>query len=70
MLRGSIILCNVWEWVSFCKTTMKVRLRLFRLKMNSGKQFTPCYVFGCAWKIWSNGKSFPLTVKYPPHTYK
>ena len=38
--------------------------------MNSGKQFTPCCVFGCVWKIWSNGKSFSLTVKYPPHTRK
>ena len=38
--------------------------------MYSGKQFTPCRVFGCAWKIWSNGKSFPSTVKYPPHKCK
>ena len=43
---------------------------LFQLKMYSGKQFTPCRVFGCAWKIWSNGKSFPSTVKYPPHKCK
>ena len=27
-------------------------------------------MFGCAWKIWSNKKLFPLTVKYPPHTRK
>ena len=38
--------------------------------MNSGKQFTPYHVFGCAWKIWSNGKPFPLTVKYPPYKCK
>ena len=41
----------------------RLRLHLFRLKMDSGKQFTPYHVFGCAWKIWSNGKTFPLTVK-------
>ena len=37
---------------------------LFQLKMYSGKQFTPCHVFGRAWKIWSNRKLFPLTVKW------
>ena len=46
-----------WTQISF-------RLRLFRLKMDWGKQFTPCCVFGCAWKIWSNRKLFPLTVKW------
>ena len=51
-------------------TNFKLRLRLFWLKMDSGKQFTPYRVFGYAWKIWLNGKSFPLTIKYPPHTRK
>ena len=38
-------------------------LCLFCLKTISGNHFTPYRVFGCAWKIWSNEKSFPLTVK-------
>ena len=36
---------------------------MFRLTSISRNHFTPCHVFGCAWKIWSNGKTFPLTVK-------
>ena len=38
-------------------------MRLFRLKSISGNHFTHCRVFDCVWKIWSNGKSFLLTVK-------
>ena len=30
---------------------------------NTRNHFTPSCVFGYAWKIWSNGKSFSLTVK-------
>ena len=36
---------------------------MFRRKSISRNHCTPCRVFGCTWKIWSNGKSFPLTVK-------
>ena len=52
------------------KSGHRLRLRLFWLKMDSEKQFTSCRVFGCTWKIWSNEKLFPLTVKYPLHTRK
>ena len=37
---------------------------LFCLKSILGNYFTRCCLFGCAWKFWSNGKSFPLIVKY------
>ena len=45
-------------------------MRLFRLKSISRNHFTPCRVFGCVWKIWSNGKSFLLTVKSPTSAIK
>ena len=47
----------------FLCLVISLRLRLFCLKSISGNHFTPSCVFGCAWKIWSNGKSFSLTVK-------
>ena len=45
------------------KISFFLRVRLFHLKIISGNHFTPCHVFGCAWKFWSNRKSFSLTVK-------
>ena len=43
---------------------------MFWCKTISGNHFTLLCLFGCACKIWSNGKSFPLTIKYLPHIRK
>ena len=43
---------------------------MFWCKTISGNDFTPHYVFGCAWKIEFSGNQFHLTVNIMPLTRK
>ena len=61
---------SIWICWTQTPTFLTLRLHLFWCKTNSRNHFTLLCLFGYTWKIWSNRKSFLLTVKYPPHTRK
>ena len=61
---------SIWICWTQTPTFLTLRLHLFWCKTNSRNHFTLLCLFGYTWKIWSNRKSFLLTVIYPPHTRK